>query len=439
MADENLGELTTGDFEVVGKNGAMNWQKSRPWTKIVLLALLLLGTSLPAVGVPKAGAPCKKAQQVRVIGSVSLKCVKAGKKFVWKEVRSTPVVVPALEATPSPSPIASPSSTPSPTPEPVPAKPIRILPTSFEDLYEQRSEVPYAAWSKISETMASSPSRKANLELFVGPNTKPQFNDYQGAVDLLAKALPQRDLPPRTIAILFSFQDLDWAERTFREKLTTDEWNTFNRSERDGFIRDNCDVAKAVCNGARQQSVSSGLSVIAQGVGPINLSDPAALPRLTTGMLEVHEYFHGIQRVQNLNKPLGSDDWPPAWFREGPANWIQNAVVNHKNFDEYNLFARISCDSDCRGMSEARIVDYLTLAKGEATPPGATRWTQYSLGSAVAEVLVAVKGQDSLVAMYEVMATQIGFQAAFKKVYGIEWTKAIPIIAKTVHAIANNK
>ena len=407
----------------------------------ILVGLIFVLTSLlavvPTTATVKAGGVCKKVQQVRVVGNVSLKCVKVGKRFIWREVRTTPVVVPAIEVTPSPSP--SPSSSPSPTPEPTPAKPTRFLPTSFEDLYEKRSEVPYAAWSKISETMASSPSRKANLEVLVGPNTKPQFNDYQGAVDLLAKALPQRDLPPRTIAILFNFQDLDWAERTFREKLTADEWNTFNRIERDGFIRDNCESAKSVCNGARQQSVPSGLSVIAQGVGPINISDPAALPRLTTGMLEIHEYFHGIQRVQNLNKPLGSDDWPPAWFREGPANWIQNAVVNHKDFEEYNKFARISCDSDCRGMSEARIVDYLTLAKGESTPPGATRWTQYSLGSAIAEVLVAVKGPDSLVAMYEVMATQIGFQAAFKKVYGIEWKEAIPIIARTVHAIANNK
>lgn len=416
--------------------------KKRLLISLIITFSLLIGSPiviLPSNAAVKAGNSCKKVEQVRVVKGVSLKCVKVGKKRVWRKVAANPVVMPATQVNPTPTPMPSPSNSPIPTPEPTPTKPVRILPTGFADLYENRGEVPYAAWLKISETMSSSQTRRANLEVLIGPNTKPHFDDYQGAVDLLAKAFPERELPPRTIAILFSYQDLEWAERAFRESLTAEEWRTFNQRERDGFIRENCTGDKAVCDGARQQSVSSGLSVIAQGIGPINQFDPAAKPRMTTGMLEVHEYFHGIQRVQNLNKDLSSDHWPPAWFREGPATWIQNVVINHNNFDSYNEFARITCDSDCRAMTEAKIAEYLTLTKGEAIPEGATRWTAYSLGSAVSEVLASISGPDSLVAMWEVMATRVGFEAAFKKVYGIEWNEAIPIIAKTVHAIANNK
>jgi hypothetical protein len=310
------------------------------------------------------------------------------------------------------------------------------IPQGFEDLVENRRGIGYAAWKRISDTMQVAENREFRLDVYVGPKTTPHFDDYKGAVGLLARAFPKRDLPPRTIAILFDYQDIEWAEQTLREKLTSEEYQRINERERGQFILGNCDGISR-CNGARQQSVPTGLSLIAQGIAPINPYDASAIPRLKTGMLEIHEYFHGMQRVANLNRDLGPIDWPPAWFREGGATWIQNSVVNYKDFDAYEKFQRITCDQECSSMTEADIIEFLSEAKGELIPARYNRWTNYSVGSVVMEALVAIKGQDPMIGMYEEMATGIGFDASFKKLFGIEWKEAIPILAKAISA--NNK
>ena len=444
MADKNLGELTAGDFEEVGKNGAMNRQKPLSWTTIVMLAFVLLGTSLPALGVPKAGSLCKKAQQVRVVGKVSLKCVKSGKKFIWKEIRSTPVVVPAVEVTPSPSPspIATPNSTPSPTPASSPTQEkttdpaIYIVPTSFQDLYEKRKGVSYAAWKSVSTTIEATADRGVKLEILIGPNTKPHFAGYEEVVNLLARAFPKASMPPRTLVIQFNSSDVDWAESQYRQKVPEADRSRIDFNERDGFIRGNCPMPDN-CNGARQQTTISGWSIIPHGVASVSPIAASLDRRISTGMLEVHEYFHGVQRVPLINKDLGPGGWPPAWVGEGSADFIQNAVVNRGDFESYRKFARDNCDASCAVLSEKRIELFLTEARDGYMPEGFNRWTNYSLGSVIIEILAAVGGHESILALYEAIGSKLSFAEAFEKVYRTPWQEAIPIIAKTIYANTN--
>jgi hypothetical protein len=61
-------------------------------------------------------------------------------------------------------------------------------------------------------------------------------------------------------------------------------------------------------------------------------------------------------------------------------------------------------------------------------------WLAYNLGSRFIEIMVAIKGQDSLIQLNKEMATKVGFARAFENVYGFPWSKAAPIIAKVVSA-----
>ena len=56
------------------------------------------------------------------------------------------------------------------------------------------------------------------------------------------------------------------------------------------------------------------------------------------------------------------------------------------------------------------------------------------MASHAIEALVALKGADTLIEMYAQMSNRISFDQAFKNTYGVEWSYAIPILAKTIYA-----
>lgn len=410
---------------------------SRIWSLSLIGTLIVAGTVIPAFGAAKPGSACKKVEQVRVVKGVSLKCTKVGKKRVWRKVASIPVVVPAVEATPSPTPSASPSPAATTTPEPSPTPTVYIVPTSFDNLYENRNGISYAAWKSVSEAIEANADRGVKLEILVGPNTKPHFADYEEVVILLVRAFPKASLPPRTLVIQFSSDDIEWAETQYREKVPLADRSRIDFNERDGFIRGNCPMPTN-CNGARQQTTLSGLSIIPHGVATVAIGARPDM-RITNGMLEVHEYFHGMQRVQLLNKDLDSVGWPPAWFSEGSAEFMQNSVINRSDYETYRQYAQNNCDAACSSLSEERIVQFLIEAKDWSVPEGLNRWINYSLGSVIVEIFAAVGGHQSIIDFYEAVGTKLTFAQAFEKVYGKPWKDAIPIIAKTIYANVNNQ
>jgi hypothetical protein len=53
----------------------------------------------------------------------------------------------------------------------------------------------------------------------------------------------------------------------------------------------------------------------------------------------------------------------------------------------------------------------------------------YNLGSRIMEVLVAFKGPAILLDLHK-QTTVLGFEDGFKSLFGVEWSKAYPIIGK---------
>jgi hypothetical protein len=53
---------------------------------------------------------------------------------------------------------------------------------------------------------------------------------------------------------------------------------------------------------------------------------------------------------------------------------------------------------------------------------------RYQMSARVIEILVALKGPDSLIEVYEYMATEKTFEQAFEHIYGISYEAAKPII-----------
>jgi hypothetical protein len=402
--------------------------------KHTLLVAMVAGSLLitnSAYGAVKQGSSCKKMGTTSTVNGLKYTCVKSGKKLVWsKGVKvsrpaPTPTVTPT--PTPTPSPTPTPTVTPSPTPTPTPtAEPI-VLPTSFEDLYEKRKGISLAAWQKSSEIIKSSKNKSGTLEIFTGPNTKVNFDDYPTPVGLVSRLFPSKSEPARTIVIRYNYADIEWAQTTLRSKITEADYTRLNNNEGGRVILGRCQERDKNCFGAMQQSTVSGLSLIIQGV-----PNPQAGvdTRFSTGMLEAHEYYHSLQRIPIMDK---TEIWPHAWFREGSAEWVQNMAVNYLNYNSYKEFVKADCSNDCRKLSEADIVEFLEKSFDNYTPPKFDQFLNYNLSSRFIEALVALKGPDTLIEMYAEMGKKLTFDQAFKNVYGVEWSYAIPILAKTVY------
>jgi hypothetical protein len=394
---------------------------------VIVLAGLLLTNTLAQAAL-KQGAPCKKAGVTSTVKGMKFTCIKSGKKLVWSKG------IAVKKAAPNPSLAPTPTSgvTPTPTPTPTPTAGPIILPTSFDDLFENRRGISLAAWQKSSEIIKANKSKAGSLEVLTGPKTKPNFDDYPTPINLVSRLFPSRIEPARNIVIRYNFLDVSWAETTLRSKLTDQEISQLNRDEGGREITGRCDTNSRNCVGAMQFTTASGLSFIIQGVPNLGIrKDSTEGLRFNTGMLEAHEYFHALQRIVIMGK---TNLWPHAWFREGSAEWVQNVVVNFDDYKAYKEFARLDCQNSCQRLSEAEITEFLVTSKENYTAPKFDQFLNYNLSSQFIEALVALEGPDTLIELYEQMGKQLTFDQAFKNTYGVEWSYALPILAKTVYA-----
>lgn len=425
----------------------------REWLATGLVAVTVFGSISPSwsVNPPKAGSVCKKVGKIQTFKGKTFTCVKSGKKVVWRleaTKSAAPAPTPALTSTPSPTTIPTPTqtitpapqSTPTPSPSPTPSSsptPI-VTPKSFADLYENRKGISFAAWKKSSDIMATSKPKVGTLEIHTGPNTTPYFDDYVSAVSLVSRLFPGRNEPSKNLIIRYNYQDLAWAEKLTKEKLTPDDYANLQRNEQNQLVGSNCDAATQNCRGSKQQTAfSTGLAIILQGVeNSLNPFDSTVNSRFKTGMLEAHEYFHALQRIPIMGK---AQVWPHAWFREGSAEWVQNMAVNYNDFQKYSEFIRLDCTPTCMRLTESQVIEFFETSNENYTAPKFDRWLNYSLSSHVIEALVALKGPDTLIDLYEQMGKKLTFDQAFMATYGVEWSYALPILAKTVYANLNEK
>ncbi|CAN2235876.1 hypothetical protein [Candidatus Planktophila dulcis] len=395
-------------------------RKHLRFVALLIPMVLVASNSYAAV---KAGSACSKVGSKSVSGGKSYTCVKSGKKLVWD--RGVLVAKPSV-AKPTPAPSASASAAPKPSSTPKPAPTVANI--TFENLLENNASVSYTAWKRTSDIVSASASKTGTLTVFTGPGTKPFFEDITYAMNQVSKMYPGKAEPTEVLWIRYKYADLSWAENMAKEKLSAVDYNQIARNQGGNLASSNCGTKSANCRGAYQQTGPSGIALVMQGV---ENSGPAEPLRMTTGMLEAHEYFHALQRIPIMNK--GVQIWPHAWWCEGGAEWAQNMAINAKDYEGYKTFLRGDCAWSCAKLSESELAEFLSTANDNFVPPKFDQFLNYSFGSHVIEILVAMKGPDVLIDMYAEMGKGTSFNDAFKGFFGIAWTDAIPVLAKSVY------
>ena len=425
--------------------------------KLFLILLILLNVSQLTIGNAAgvvSGAKCSKSGSVYNLNGSKLICTKVGNSLIWRKPTVKKQTNPVI-----------PKETPKPPAEnrnlsmteilwaksqdgKFPIESLKysvptLLPTSWENVYANRDGIPFQAWSQVGKNISASSSKVGKIEILLGPNTVANFSDFKLRMDLVSKTFPQAQNVSNVRIFAFNFQDSQWADSTFKE-LYRNESALFKRWHTDA-VTEICPTSRQVC--FQQAFLDSNLN----GLMFIGMTDVGSKEQMSQtyseysrayrGITIGHEYLHLIQRVVLGDRWFQEAYNPPSWFTEGMAVFIENSAANFQNFDEFMRFRAVDskllhpeCPYEyCVKVDREKIEDFLSIYNYS------TNWNtfpyamKYEMSARLVEVLVALKGPDSLIKLYEYMASEKTFEQGFEKIYGISYSTAKPLLAKIIY------
>lgn len=274
-------------------------------------------------------------------------------------------------------------------------------------------------WQKTNDSASKALKTKPKLSIVVGPDSKIYSKSISKAFDLTMKVFNQNELPPTTLFLISSGQDQDWANKKFEEIM--------------GIRFDRASIGYG--------HSPEGNAVQIKRVDPSNktlLKDP----NLASGATDAHGFTHLLQWYQlgfgDDNNHLGV----PRWILEGSADFMQMFYMYQGNYSKWKS------NRNARGLKQHSLKflnDYLVYDFNKDIPGGESSWSisnrypdqwAYEIGSYVCDVLVALKGPNSLIYIYRDYVETKDFNESFERIYGMPWSEAKPLIAKTLYKLA---
>jgi hypothetical protein len=314
------------------------------------------------------------------------------------------------------------------------------VPTGWQDVYEKRIGIPYQAWLAISNNISANKSKLGKVEFLTGPNTTLNYPSLNQIMELVSRAVPSGKNPSSTRVFVFNFKDADWADQTFK-RLYANETTRFKKMHSDP-VWEICRKDREVC--FAQAFVDSNLDAIIF-MGMIDKGSREQLQqtyseyaRAYRGQSIAHEYLHTIEAIHLGEKRYGAMERTPTWFSQGTAVFMEGAAPNHQYFDDFMRFRIVDSKllyedcpySFCIKLDANLIQDYLSIAHQEKNWDNFPYGMKYEMSARVVEILVALKGPDSIISMFAAIGQGKRFDLAFESVYGISYESAKPIIAR---------
>ena len=359
---------------------------------LVLALVLSLQLNASATAATKAGAVCAKINFTKVVSGLKLTCVKSGKKLVWKAVATEPAA-----------------------------------PTSFDNLLANYKGIPAAAWKSTQSNIASNTLATPPLEILLGPNTKMPYEKsiVEVALKKLTGIFKNFAQPPKQTTLFYNYKDLKWA---------TDSLSTF----RNPFRVSNTYADQAIEHCPTEYFCRGSFGNYAEGTGLIITS--VALPEGQwidyfdlSGALDIHEFTHTIQKAQFLEAKKNTHNGYPHWFSEGQPQVAAFTGANN-TLSAYKEMRLKVMDVPAKGLGGYSPEDISRFYKlqSEDVRDLATSDLKYTIGYITVEALTALKGIDSTMNLVKAVAAGDTYEEAFKKIYGVEWSYAEPILAQVV-------
>ena len=388
---------------------------------LALCLLLILFPSSPASAAVKSGDKCTKLTATTIVSGKKYTCIKSGKKLIW----SKGVVQKKPASTASAQPI----------PKFVPP----TLPTSFQNLEANLSGIIYGSWLKASEQLKSGSSNLGDIKVFSGPKSLPGNINPLTPLKLTSQLYSNFEQPKTVYAIVMSYGENDWAQDLFSQyqDLTYGNIRT--------AVSEICPTQTCGQSIAFRNSKWEGILLLQNGARGKNRDSDV---RIDSGMEYAHEYFHTVQFYVGRERYYEA----PSWLLEGSANWTGNIVAFYGDYSAYSAWRFKDLGEQYGNPSlftSAWVEEFLnSYATKKPAKQYAIfdyyngpypRYYQYAIGAMVTEILVALKGPDSILAMYKNLASGKTFEEAFQSEFAIPWSEALPYISKAISAQLTNQ
>jgi hypothetical protein len=325
---------------------------------------------------------------------------------------------------PTPSPTPTIYVRPTPITTPIPAPIVEKAPTGFADLVENYRGIPDAVWND-AQKLAKVGIVKSSFTIEIGPNTKVQqgLGDPRIYLEQASRLWSRFDQPQSTRVFIYNFQDLAWAQQ--KNAALGGSW--FKPEDLAG----NCSSPSScgAFGGAYRGVGQIFFGVPIRDYFPFNLG-------FVRGTY-VHEFSHVVQYSQFASQPaLNGYPIMPCWFSEGQPQ-VPGMSLGFESLADYRMQRNSWFDQPAGALGDytaESILKFYSLAGSPRSGQcnASVRNRIYDVGYISVEALAAIKGINSTMDVVIGVADGLTFEESFKRVYGISWSEAAPILAKAV-------
>jgi hypothetical protein len=272
--------------------------------------------------------------------------------------------------------------------------------------------------------MATSYKGSIKVNTIIGPNTVPLNKNSAAAYLTASKIFKNFKQPDEVFAIYYTFTDKEWARTQIAMRA--------GQNVADFQIGYSCPSP------SRCWDASASMTLDWKAIAHFGASDPGGSIHEAelNGEIQIHEYTHSVSFFQ-LNPNRGNYyNLTPDWYGEGHASFTGKLGAS-TSFESYKALRneairRNGPFQDIRDYRPDSILRfYESFSKAPEVSP-IQRFYLYTLGWSTVEALGAIGGIDSPMNLFVETTKGATFKQAFKKIYGIEWDEAAPILAEVV-------
>lgn len=266
------------------------------------------------------------------------------------------------------------------------------------------SQVSYWSSIKSAATIKKSPAKRLFFSDMAGPNTQASYGTADVALGQVAKMFPNFDLTKEFVLIYYNFTDRIWAQDTLDAYVGQTAGYDIS-----GVISQLCTSEKECEKTSTFLNKFTGTTVVMVPAADYKKGDI----RFTSGILEAGEYFRVYQATQFAGSTKTLRE-VPSWLVEGSVAFVAQTAIG---VTEPRLRAKLK-ESDL-----VKILNGTTTADTQLLT---------AVGLAASEIMVAVKGPESILQQFKYVAEGMSYSDAFAKVFGVSFAEGVKLIAKAI-------